>query len=184
MPSYAGIGKRDLSKVEDGRIVDDIATELANAGYTLRTGAAPGTDQVMAEVALAEGGKVVLCLPSRKHEEDWVRAMMDSYPDQVTTEVLQDNDDEAFNSVEKYHPIGHKLYGYTVRLHARNYRIVVGPEGPVDFVVAFPREGGGGTAQGMRVATHKGIPLVNLGGLNEGLGMEAVRRLMKENGDD
>ena len=179
MHSYAGIGKRDLSVRADGRVIDSIATELANAGYTLRTGAAPGTDQVMAEVALAEGGKVVLCLPSRKHEKEWVQGYVSSYPDQVTVESLQNDDHEAFESVAKYHPVGEKLAGYTLRLHARNYRIVVGPDGPVDFVVAFPREGGGGTAQGMRIATHKGIPLVDLSRMKEEEAMERVRWLLK-----
>ena len=180
MPSYAGIGKRNLSVRADARAVDAIATELANAGYTLRTGAAPGTDQVMAEIALAEGAKVVLCLPSSKHEKEWVDAYVSSYPDQVTIESLQDDDKEAFDSVAKYHPVGDLLEGYTLRLHARNYRIVVGPEGPVDFVVAFPRKGGGGTAQGMRIATRRNIPVVDLSRMGEEEAMERVKWLMKK----
>lgn len=184
MPSYAGIGKRDLSKKKDWHPLDSIVTELAKAGYTLRTGAAPGTDQVMAEVALAEGGKVVLCLPSSKHEKEWVDAYVSSYPDLVTVESLQNDDDEAFESVAKYHPIGEKLEGYTLRLHARNYRIVVGPEGPVDFVVALPSDGGGGTAQGMRVATHNNIPLVDLSRLGEEEALERVRWLVAKGKND
>lgn len=181
MPSYAGIGKRRLTSRE-ADLIRRIGAQLARDGFVLRTGAAPGADQEFAEGALAAAGDVVLCLPSSRHEKAWVDDAGARYGAQVSVESLRNDDHEAMRSVAEYHPIGDRLEGYTVRLHARNYRIVVGPAGPVSFVIAWPREGGGGTAQGIRIAEKRKIPILRLDECGEAKVWASVRRLVVELG--
>lgn len=179
MSSYAGIGKRQLTKPEI-KLIRSIGMQLARDGLTLRTGAAPGSDQHFAEGALAANGNIRLCLPSRKHEKEWVDGVGAQYGPAVSVEVLKHDDHEAFQSVVDHHPIGDRLEGYTRLLHARNYRIVVGPQRPVSFVVAFPRPGGGGTAQGIRVSAALNLPVVRLDELTENQVWAVLTRFVAE----
>ena len=181
MRSYAGIGKRRLTRRE-ADLIRRIGSQLARDGFVLRTGAAPGADQEFAEGALAAAGDVVLCLPSSRHEKTWVDSVGERYGAQVRVETLRNDDHEAMQSVAEYHPIGDRLKGYTVRFHARNYRIVVGPTTTVDFVVAWPRPGGGGTAQGIRIAEKLNIPILHLDECGEAKAWASLRRLVVELG--
>lgn len=59
------------------------------------------------------------------------------------------------DSVNKYHPAAKRLSQGAFKLHARNYGII----DVADVVLAFPSFGGGGTAQGMRIAQDLKKPL-------------------------
>lgn len=64
---------------------------------------------------------------------------------------------EWYRSVQDLHPAPYRLTTNARHLHARNYGIVEGTK----LVVAMPNpKGGGGTAQGIRVARSLDIPVL------------------------
>jgi len=154
---YAGIGSRKLTQ-DEWRFCWRIGRWLATQGWTLRTGAAFGADQAFAEGALNVGGSVVLCLPSPSYEFKWVEPARGMG---ATRELLQYWHEDAFASVEKYHPKPERLKDLSRKLHARNYLIVA----PAKFVIAWPksnRYGLGGTGQGIRIAAGLKIHTIRL----------------------
>lgn len=155
MSYYAGIGSRQLSK-EELQLCYHIGYDLATKGWALKTGAATGADQAFAEGALSGGGHVELCLPWWSYERTWVEKAVEQG---AKVCVLDDNDKDAFMSVESFHPAGKNLKPAIKRLHARNYLIVK----DTSLVIAFPKGPTmGGTGQGIRIATHLGIPIFRL----------------------
>ena len=158
MKVYAGIGSRKLAKEEIG-LCYALGALLATKGYTLRTGAAQGADKAFAEGSLSVGGRVILCLPWDSYERGWVQWAKEHG---AVVRVLQDTDERAFLSVDKYHPAPHRLSSGAKALHARNWLIVAG----VDFVVAWPKPNQygalGGTGQGIKIAQSKNIHVTNM----------------------
>lgn len=127
----------------------------------LHTGGAPGIDQIAARKALRCGATVVLHLPWYSFEEKFVARWKERYPTKIVTKVIDPiSDKTAWESVDTYHPNSAALGSGGRRLHARNYRIVYPGTKSVSFVLAFPSPGGGGTAQGIRIATKNNIPLI------------------------
>ena len=160
MKIYAGIGSRRAPK-NILNVMRKVAFYLAREGWTLVTGATRGADQAFAEGALQGGGRVVLWLPWRSYEQEWVGKMKRKYGDLVTVNVLRNDDRAAFESVFKYHPNPDALTRGVQKLHARNYRVVKG----VRFIVCWTPNGEitGGTGQALRIAMAMGIPIRNLG---------------------
>jgi len=117
----------------------------------------------MAEAALEVGGPVDLCLPWDTFSRDWVRRIRDRFGSLVQLEPLLSSDEEAFHSVQAFHPNPDALKRNGLRLHARNYRILhpIGG-GLVRCVVAAPRNNSGGTMQGVRIAETLQVPVVRL----------------------
>ncbi len=173
---YAGIGTRNPS----GRIAAlarKVARYQASCGYVLRTGGAPGIDQLMTQAALEIGGRVVLCLPWDTFSRDWVANVKERFEGLLTLEALQEDDEEAFQAVDNFHPNPDALKRNARRFHARNYRILVPYSGGVvRQVVAAPRNNSGGTMQGIRIAEVLDIPTVRLDALSPS---DVQRRLDK-----
>ena len=167
----AVIGTRDLESVP-GRAtrlfmatIEHVARKAFQAGNRLivHTGAAPGCDQLGAELALQEGAEVLLVLPVAYHEKDWCGRLQAQHPGKVQVRVYSGITDQAWlQSVQQFHPAPDRLGHYPRLLMARNYGILMDPR--VGAVVALP--GGapdkGGTGQGIRIAAHYGIPCYNL----------------------
>jgi hypothetical protein len=163
---HAFVGPRDLSGMPEEKI-DEYKQQVhvtCAAGTMVRTGAAPGADQLSADSALYLEEKVSLCLPWKGYQKEWRRII----PRHLVEELIFDESihKEAADSVDKYHPnpLAVKSNFATFHLMGRNYLIMVDPKtGPVGRVVAlcYLDEQGkpkGGTGQAIRIAEALGIP--------------------------
>jgi len=143
-----------------------VAARLAELGWGLRTGGAPGMDRAFEEGARKAGGRVEVFLPWSGYEGYTA---------------------EAYRVAAEHHPAWEKLGRGVRALMARNPHQVLGPDlgDPVAFLVCWTPDGAeektgpetGGTGQAIRLAVAKGIPVFNLAreGALERLG-EFVRR--------
>jgi hypothetical protein len=163
MKYVAFIGSRDLKQFSQDHI--DLFTDTVKAtvqhGYAIVTGACKGADQLAADTVLLAGGKVLLVLPYADYEWHWVQLVQAGFPDQVKVEVYDPAIHQTWTeSVQRYHPAPDRLKEDGVQMHARNYGIV----GRAISVVALPnyQKNGGGTAQGLRMATALKIKLFDL----------------------
>lgn len=172
MARIAGIGSRDLFD-EQLEICEKLGQWIVHCGHELHSGGARGADQ-----NFAQGGnhvdptKVFIHLPWLSYERDAIvlgnhvdiMASM-NFPEQQTYEEY----------AQAHHPAWNRLTNGGKLLHARNGRILF-PNGypgqPVDLVIAWPSAslGGGGTGQGIRMASAARIPLVDLTKLNISFG--------------
>lgn len=150
----AVIGTRELPE-EAWCTVTNFVTLLCSYGYSIRTGAAPGTDN--AAMFAADAGQIVLCLPRPKFEEDEI-ARLERIKGPVEKIVYQPMiHTDWTESVQRYHPAAGRLTRGSIALHARNCGIVA----PSRVTVAFPEKvGSGGTGQGIRVARGLGVPVI------------------------
>ncbi len=156
MPTYAGIGARKTPNyIID--IMKQTARLLALDGYTCNTCAARGADQAFEEGCLAGFGQLQLFLPWGSYEKDWISTLQGK----IDIHVLDQNDRQAMNSVQQFHPTPGALKQSVYKLHARNYNILLGSA----FVVCWTPNGmvTGGTGQGIRIANSLGIHVYNLG---------------------
>ena len=160
----AMIGTRTPEKYpEHFKIFKLLVASIANLGMEISTGAAPGCDQVSAEIALGYGTKVRLVLPWPGYESGWSDPLYERYPDLLSEEIFNKSNPEHkewVQSVHKYHPAVNRLSPGAFSLHARNFGILVG----CSAVVALPSHGlgGGGTGQGIRIAKSPGISVYDL----------------------
>ena len=138
--TYAGIGSRETPpKIQ--KQMKALASKLAVAGYTLRSGGAKGADLAF------ESGV----------QEDNMKEIF----------YKEDATDETKDIAKEIHPKGNKLTeALGLSYHARNTNQIFGAnlDAPVDFVIAWTPEGklAGGTAQAIKMASKKGIPVVNM----------------------
>lgn len=184
MKTYAGIGTRRLNDTQE-KLCVRVGRYLGHQGFTLHTGAAEGADQTFTLGAFSVAGKVVFHLPWQKHSREFIEVLPPHHQELLEIRVLNSNkktrDNDAFTSVSRFHPKPDALSWGAACLHARNYRILI-PDKPVDFVVALPSPGGGGTMQGIRIAEHYNIPVIRLDKLSEEEARERVMALVEEGG--
>lgn len=154
--TYAGIGNRDAPEwaIRCCRI---IAFRLMQAGYTLRTGGAPGCDQAFLSQA---GKKAEVYVPWRNFE---------GFP------MLWDIPTKAYEMAVAFQPSLNKAKISVVSMHARNMMQVLGPDllSRSDFVVCYTANGRYenyegythccGTDSAITCARANGIPVINLG---------------------
>lgn len=179
MAKISFIGTRELTRCnpEAVKLFRLAAAVAGKNGHVVKTGAAPGADQLAAETALRNGGKVEIFLPWESYERPWMEHIRSLYGEDMVYVEVYDPDHERTphheawaESVNLYHPAAGKLTQGSFKLHARNFGIVVDsstsddPEGyeTSDFVVALPSPDGGGTAQGMRVASDYDVRIFDL----------------------
>lgn len=151
--TYAGVGSRSTpfgGCAECTRA----ARRLAAAGWTLRTGGAPGADQAF-EAGTSRTDTVEVYLPWRSFEADrpFAHAARLTRPSAAAYEVA-----------ERHHPAWGRLSPGVHALLARNAHVVLGEhlDDPVDLVVCWWQRGSGGTAHAIAVATEAGVEVVNL----------------------
>lgn len=152
---YAGIGStktpRDILPLMRG-----IAKMLADRGYTLRSGGAPGADQ-----AFEYGTPVMVQMEIYVPWHGFERR-----PD--TMSKLGLNWGEARSLAEKYHPNWEACSEGARKMHTRNSFQVMGPNchSPSAFIVCWTKDGkaSGGTGQALRIAAAQNppIPIYNL----------------------
>jgi len=151
---YAGIGSRK-TPIEILDLMNQIATELSNEDWTLRSGGADGADSAF-EVGAT---KKQIFLP-------WNGFNIREVEGDLVLDNLQ-----AWDLVSKhFHPAPEKCTQGAQRLHGRNAFIILGPElnEPVDMVICWTPKGEvtGGTGLALRIAEHFEIPVFNLANAN------------------
>jgi len=153
MKYYAGIGSRSCPPDIMG-FMKEIASLLEEQGWTLRSGAADGADS-----AFASGVK--------KNAEIWIpwKSFGQPHNPNHTYKVIDKNDKEAFDSVNRFHPNGQNLKDAVRALQARNFRQIIGKNAPNSkFVICWTPNGErrGGTNQAWSIADYYNIPVFNL----------------------
>lgn len=152
MNYYAGIGSRETPQdVLD--IFKSVATYLANKGFTLRSGAAKGSDKAF-EIGCDEvRGLKEIYLPWNGFEG--------------SNSNLVVSNKRAFEIAERFHPYWHNLKDGAKKLQARNSHQVLGQdlETPSKFIICWTKNGNGsgGTGQAIRIAKHYNIPVFDAG---------------------
>lgn len=166
---YTGVGSR---KTPDNilALMDDIAVDLGDFGYTLRSGGADGADTAFEDGCDSVRGKKEIYLP-------W--------------EGFNDNKSTLYNITPAAYEIAEEVYGArwrnigvgVMKLMARNMYQVMGRtlDIPSDFVVCWTPDGAttkrgiatGGTGQAIVYANMNSIPVFNLKNKND------FERLMK-----
>lgn len=119
-----------------------LAIGHAREGITLRSGGAKGADHAFeAGCDFAQGPKEIF--------------------------RTEDATSESMKHAAKFHPNWSWLSPIAKKLQARNSMIILGwnLDDPVETVICWTPKGTkiGGTAQGIRIAEHYGIPVANLG---------------------
>jgi hypothetical protein len=157
--SYAGIGSREIT-FEEKDLIFKIANKLKEH-YTVYSGNADGAD-----ITFQMGAEpyFVAFLP-------WANFNKENFDFTLGhSNVLNILDEDAINSVRKFHPSPFSLSAGASKLMARNYKQVMGDPREklpaVDFVICCAngthKSVAGGTGQAVRIATEHGIPVVNI----------------------
>jgi hypothetical protein len=168
MKYYAGIGSRTIPP-EIYRSMTILASTLESRGYTLRSGNATGSDQAFASGVETNAQ---IWLPWLGFENEFKLAHpAHEYRLVGHDECPGEPDDEAWDSVEKFHPIfekdsdqGDKFSRFS-KFMSRNYRQIRGLGQPdSEFVICWTHDGTdvGGTGQAIRIANHYKIPVFNM----------------------
>jgi len=159
MLAYTGVGSRQTPSDILERM-HSIAARLAGAGFTLRSGGAPGADSAFEEGATTAGGQREIYLPwagFNGRQQGIVRQSL-------AAEVL----------AREVHPAWAALAPAARRLHVRNCHQVLGFDllTPSLFVVCWTPDGcvgaasrtraTGGTATAIVVAERFAVPVFNL----------------------
>jgi len=148
---YCGIGSRETPEAICEEM-SEIAETLAEHGFTLHSGGAPGADSAFEAGCTRVRGDKVIFLPWKGFNGN--------------KSTLYDQSKEAFDLAAKYHPAWDKLKEPVRKLMARNVQQVLGTKliSPVRFVVCWTKDGGptGGTGQALRIAADYKIPVFNL----------------------
>lgn len=149
---YAGIGSR-RTPTEILLLFKKLAFVLAENGYVLRSGAAPGADQAFEIGCDAAGGNKEIYLPWKNFQD--------------SSSDLFEVKDNAMSLARKFHPDFDELPSGAKKLIARNGYQILGRSlsSPVDFVLCYTNRGKnvGGTAQGIKIANSIQIPVFNAG---------------------
>lgn len=152
---YAGIGSRETPSTVLVKMFK-IGNVLAQHGWTLRSGHAPGADQAFEKGALAAKGKMEIYLP-------W--AGFEGAPRNDPKYIVGSNP-EAEQVAAQFHPAWHHCKQGARKLHTRNVYQVAGIDldTAADMVICWTVQGlrGGGTGQALRIAEHLKIPIFDL----------------------
>lgn len=152
MKYYAGIGSRDCPR-EVLEIMSKIGTYLAKKGFVLRSGGADGCDKAFENGCDLVNGRKEIYIP-------W-----SGFNGNNSNLVVSDI--KAFEIAEIYHPYWNNLKQGAKKLMARNSHQLLGKDlsTPSEFIVCYTKGGKfiGGTAQVLRIAKDKYIPIFNFG---------------------
>lgn len=148
--NYAGIGSRE-TPLDVVALMAQLACELGDDGWTLRSGAAPGADMAFESGLRPEHSREIF-IP-------WTGFQGHPSPLRPTP--------AAFELAAQHHPAWARCSRGARALHARNCQQVLGAllQDPVAMVVCWtPRGSGiGGTGQALRIARAFEIPIFDLG---------------------
>lgn len=144
---YAGVGTRNNIPKFALEKMEQFARELAERGYTLRSGAASGSDSAFERGCDSVNGLKEIWLPWKKYEKHI---------------SLLTPSKESFIFTAPFHPNWSRLASSVKCLHARNAHIVMGADldTPVDFVIYYRSQNPKtfGTDHTLRIARAFNIP--------------------------
>lgn len=158
---YAGIGSRETTPAILTEMTA-LAQQLAEDGWTLRTGGAHGADTAFEAGHRSGAGahNIEVYLPWNGYNG---REACDLHGTIVLDPATRDF---AETVAGKLHPAWHRCRRGARALHARNVAILRGRNlnDNADAVVCWTRDGGttGGTGMGIRLAHDRRIPVFNL----------------------
>ena len=162
---YAGIGSRETPPDVFAKM-RRMAFELANVGWVLRSGGAPGADTAFEDGVRNSKGDGVWTGPGEA-KEIWLPWLGFN----GNTSPLTPHRD-AYGMAEFYHPNWSACSKAARDMHARNCHQVLGADLKTKsaFVVCWTKDGlgGGGTGQAIRVARAHHIPVYDLAILGTG----------------
>jgi len=145
---YAGIGSRKVP-LNVVKHIHFISERFRKLGYTLRSGGADGCDKAFEDYA---GENKEIYLPWERFNNN--------------KSELHDISPLSVDMAKYYHPAPNSLTSTTLKIMARNCYQVLGEDldTPVEFIVCYTKDGEeiGGTAQAIRIAKDKGIPIYNI----------------------
>lgn len=155
---YAGIGSRETpDNVLDAMY--SIGYSMAEQGWGLRSGHAPGADTAFENGCIAAGGLKEIFVPWKGFEG--APGMHPSYS-------VPKFDDHLMSLAARFHPAWERCKDGARKLHARNVCQLLGrdPKNPLmtSVVIGWTRgaKGEGGTGQAFRIARHYNIPIFDL----------------------
>jgi hypothetical protein len=164
--AYAGIGSR-ATPAEVLALMEALGERLAGERWLLRTGLSPGADQAFYRGALVNGGDVELYLPWPGFQAD---ARMDL--EGASVRELPQPSAAACVLARRFHENWDTLAPHARQLLARDAHEVLGAdlETPAQLLVCWTADGsrdgeelyGDGTGQALRIASERGIPVLNL----------------------
>jgi hypothetical protein len=134
----------------------NLSYEFASKGIKIHTGNAEGIDNASTLGAASINPSLVsLYLPWRDYNSHLYKAFNGF-------NIIEEPTKEGIDSVLRYHPSRKSLTQAALKLHARNYGIIMEPK--VDAVIALPNSSayGGGTSQGIRIAVANKISMYNI----------------------
>lgn len=150
----AAIGSRKITP-EQYDLFYKIGRYLSSQGYFISSGNANGTDQSFADGVNSSNPKnLLLYLPWATYNQDSIHC---------ENKILKEPKIQWFDLTAPFHPGWKNLSQGVKRLMARNYGIIY----KADKVIALlnhNKSGGGGTGQGVRIANHLKIPVLDLNG--------------------
>ena len=162
---YAGIGTRNIPKGDEGdairAAITGLASDLAQMGYSLRSGGADGCDTLF---QMGAGKEADIYYPWFDKDRPHQGPGRAHYVDQFEKRKVDPISLEAARlSVERLHPNAKNLKPGDKKLHQRNYFQICGlPSEPdVGFVACYTKQSGG-TMQAIRIAEQRGIRVFNL----------------------
>jgi hypothetical protein len=157
---YTGVGSRETPR-DVGAIMHALAAALARAGWTLRSGGAPGADSDFEEGARTVPDAAMEIYLAWQGFNDNPSPLFQSRP-------------EAFDIVKAVHPAWEQLSGAARKLHARNVFQVLGfsLDKPAKMTVCWTpdgcesektrRRGTGGTGTAIVLSERYKVPVFNL----------------------
>ena len=151
---YGGAGSQDTPEDVLERM-RRYAEVLAESGYTLRSGGAPGADTAFEEGASEYPERQAIYLPWPGYNDRWGNG------------IVVGQDERLEQIAARYHPAWQNCRDSVRKLHTRNGPIILGHTQPVilsDFLLCWTYRflGGGGTGQTIRVARAYGVPVYDL----------------------
>ena len=154
---YTGIGSRE-TPVEILQLMARIGYTLAQNGWILRSGHAPGADQAFEHGARQAKGKMEIYLPWNGFEN--------AYTGNRQPEYIVGFHPDAERVASLHHPAWERCSQGARKLHTRNVFQVAGLDLETfsDMVICWTKDGkrGGGTGQTLRIAEHLQIPIFDL----------------------
>lgn len=161
---YTGIGSRETPHAVLN-LMASIGRTLADHGWTLRSGHAPGADQAFEYGALTAKRPLVhaeIYLPWNGFEKAY---------DNGGPYIVMPYDAEAQRVAAGFHPNWGACSDGAKKLHIRNVYQVAGRDLSTasDMVICWTKDGkrGGGTDQALRIAEYLKIPIFDLAVVNK-----------------
>lgn len=163
--TFAGVGSRSTPQ-DVLHLMSNVARILTNRGALLRTGGSHGADDAFLK-GVSDLTRAELYIPWSSFNGHYPHKTLTPFPRVYVPPV---NDLDVDQVMDATHTWWRQQGAAALGLLRRNVYIITGPHGPnrgidVDFVLCWTENGRirGGTGHTIRVATHLGIPVYNLG---------------------